>query len=209
VGELARMINGEGWITTGKNSCKLQVIKMKNWSHGDPYLLPVKPSPNLPNNQAIRLYPSLCFFEGTNISEGRGTEHAFCYIGHPAFPKNMFSFTPMSRSGATHPKFENQVCYGFDLYDNNTENILKKINGKIQLKYLLEAYKLLPDKEKFFIQTAKQSPRNHFNLLAGNSTLMQQVKDGKTEAEIRASWEPALSNYKKIRKKYLLYKDFE
>ena len=225
IGEYSTMIGGEHWLSTPlankkyqeylqkknktANKFSLTIIKCKNYTHKSKYILPINPSPNLPGMTSIYWYPSTCYFEGTNVSEGRGTEHAFSYIGHPAFPKDMFSFTPVSRSGATHPKFENEACYGFDLYDKNAENILKKLNGKIQLKYLLEAYKLFPDKEKFFIQTVYKSARNHFNLLAGNSTLMQQIKDGKTEAEIRASWEPALSNYKKTRKKYLLYKDFD
>jgi len=143
--------------------------------------------------QSIYWYPSTCYFEGTVLSEGRGTDKPFQIFGHPSLPNNLYSFTPTSREGAKSPKFMNQLCYGWNLSGI-------KANARIELSYLLNAYKLFPDKEHFFIP--------YFNNLAGNATLMQQIKDGKTEKEIRKSWEPGLKAFKAIRKKYLLYDDF-
>ena len=164
--------------------------------------MPVRPSPNLPEIQSTYWYPSTCFFEGTALSEGRGTDKPFQLFGHPSLPKNLVSFTPKSKEGATDPKLKNQLCYGWNL-SGTPEQVLKQVNNKVQLKYVLEAYKLFPDKSKFFLAT------NYFNKLAGNDMLMQQIKNGISETDIRKSWEPKLNAFKKIRKKYLLYADFE
>ncbi len=216
IGEYAQMIYGENWYDKNaykwsgdKGDFEITVVPCNNYSHTTKYELPVKPSPNLPNNQSIYLYPSTCFFEGTVLSEGRGTTKQFQIFGHPSLPKTLISFTPRSMDGAKTPKLQDQLCYGWDLSGTN-EDVLKKVNGKVQLKWLREAYKLFPDKNTFFILPKSGKAEDcFFNKLAGNSTLMQQLKDGKSEEEIRKSWEPALSNFKKIRKKYLLYKDFE
>lgn len=217
MGEYAMMLAGEKWlgekandinsynITTKPTSDTVfhfLVIKCKNYDHNSKYILPVMPSPNLKEMQSIYWYPSTCFFEGTVFSEGRGTDKPFQYFGHPAMPKNLFSFTPMPNAGAKNSKCFYQKCYGWNLSGTN-ETVLKKINNKIQLKYFLDAYKLFPGKDSFFLKT------NFINKLAGNDSLQQQVKAGKTEIQIRKSWEPALGNFKNIRKKYLLYKDFE
>ncbi len=178
------------------------VIKCRNYDHKTKYILPVMPSPNLKEMQSIYLYPSTCFFEGTVFSEGRGTDKPFQYFGHPAMPKTLFSFTPAPNAGAKSSKCFYQLCYGWNLSGSN-EEVLKKINGRIQLKYFLDAYKLFPGKDSFFLKT------NFINKLAGTDNFAAQVKAGKTETQIRKSWEPALTNFKKMRKKYLLYKDFE
>jgi len=188
----------------------ITVIKCRNYTHNSKYILPDKPSPNLPDAGAVYWYPSTCFFEGTVLSEGRGTDKPFQIFGHPSLPKNLYAFTPAANTGASDPKLKNQLCYGWNLSGNN-EQILQKINNHIRIKYLLEAYKLFPDKDSFFIKPKKNNPKPadyFFNKLAGNAELVQQIIDGKSEAEIRASWEPKLSAFKKIRKKYLLYPDF-
>jgi uncharacterized protein YbbC (DUF1343 family) len=229
VGEYATMLLQEGWLSkeamdaytknvlaanypagaTGYFS--LTVIPCAHYTHKSKYILPVKPSPNLPDMGSIYWYPSTCFFEGTVISEGRGTDKPFQIFGHPSLPKTLYQFTPTSRDGAKDPKLKGQVCYGWNLSGTNAE-VLNKINNKIQLEWLLKAYKLFPDKANFFLtsnKAAMQETDYFFNKLAGNATLMQQIKSGKTESEIRKSWEPQLSAFKKIRKKYLLYPDFE
>ena len=193
VGELANMINGEKWLE-GQRQAKVTVIPVANYTHKMPYSLPIKPSPNLPNDQAIELYPSICFFEGTNVSVGRGTPTPFQVIGSPYYTKKNFSFTPVSTPGATNPPHKGVTCYGMDLTKVAVPN-------KVDLSYLLEMYQHSTEKDKFF--------NNFFEKLAGTSKLREQVIAGKTEAEIRATWEPALSNYKKMRKQYLLYPDFE
>ncbi len=181
---------------------QLEIITCKNYDHKTKYNLPVNPSPNLRTMGAIYLYPSTCFFEGTIFSEGRGTDKPFQIYGHPNMPKNLFSFIPIPNEGAKSSKCYNQVCYGYDLSGSN-EEVLKKVDGKIQLKYILNAYKIFPGKDSFFLKN------NFINKLAGNDVFQQQIKAGKTEAEIRKSWQPALVNFKAVRKKYLLYKDFE
>jgi uncharacterized protein YbbC (DUF1343 family) len=171
--------------------------------------LPVKPSPNLPNIQSIYLYPSTCFFEGTVLSEGRGTDKPFQVFGHPSLPKNLYSFTPNPNEGAKSSKLYGELCYGWDLSGSINE-VLAKTDNRIQLKWLMEAYRLFPDKDKFFIlPKSGKMEESFFNKLAGNNDLWQQIKAGKTEQEIKASWEPKLSEFKQIRKKYLLYEDFE
>ena len=209
IGEYAKMLVGEKWIdsslhpkVSGKNRVNMQVIPCANYTHKSKYLIPVKPSPNLPDMNSIYCYPSTCFFEGTALSEGRGTDKAFQVFGHPSLPKSLMSFTPRSKEGATNPKHKDQVCYGWDL-SGTTDEVLKKINNKVQLKWLINAYRLFPEKQKFFLAS------NYFNKLAGNDVLMRQIKEGKSENVIRSSWKPALDKFKKIRKKYLLYADFE
>ncbi len=199
VGEYAKMLNGEGWLSNGK-ICLLTVIPCENYSHRDFYTLPVKPSPNLPNMSSVYLYPSLCFFEGTNVSLGRGTAKPFQQIGYPNLSGSDYSFTPVSTPGASkNPPFKDQVCYGFDFSEYGETMV--KVEKKLNLFWLLETYKSYPEKEKFFLP--------YFNTLAGNANLKQQIIEGKSEEEIRKSWEPALSDYKRARKRYLLYRDFE
>jgi uncharacterized protein YbbC (DUF1343 family) len=233
IGEYARMLIGEQWLdpavinelntihainesarkidsiiqamrkqpfSVGLNDFRLVVIPCKNYSHNSRYVLPVKPSPNLPTMQSIYLYPSLCFFEGTAVSLGRGTEQPFQEFGHPSFPQNLYHFTPHSVEGAKHPPLMDQICYGYDL--SKTEP-LKETGHHFSLKWLLEAYRLFPAKNEFFLNNG-----GFFNKLAGGDELMQQLIAGKTEEEIRKTWEPALSGFKRIRKKYLLYTDF-
>lgn len=204
--EYARMLIGEHWLHThrpyGAHTLKLTVIPCKNYTHATRYTLPVKPSPNLPTMSSIYWYPSTCFFEGTVLSEGRGTEHPFEIFGHPSLPDSLFAFTPTANAGASAPKLQGEKCYGWDISGQDAP-------AKIDLHWLLRAYQLFPDKDGFFIVPKEKKPENYFfNKLAGNAELMQQVKAGKTEAEIRQSWQPALDKFKKIRKKYLLYKDF-
>jgi len=178
---------------------QLIIIPCKNYTHKSRYKLPVKPSPNLPNMQSVYLYPSICFFEGTRISLGRGTDKPFQQFGHPSFPNTLYHFMPRSVPGAKNPPLLNQTCYGFDLSKINVD---KEGNNRLQLKWLIKAYSLFPSKDDFFLSSG------YFNKLAGNDVLMQQIKEGISEQEIRKSWEPALGNFKKIRKKYLLYTDF-
>jgi uncharacterized protein YbbC (DUF1343 family) len=178
------------------------VIKCKNYDHNSKYILPVMPSPNLKTMQSIYLYPSTCFFEGTIFSEGRGTDAPFQMFGHPLLPKNLFTFTPKPNAGAKTSKCFYKQCYGWYINGTN-EEILEKVNGRIQLKYFIEAYKLFAGKDSFFLKN------NFISKLAGNDIFQQQIKNGNTEAEIRKSWVPKLLAFKKIRKKYLLYKDFE
>jgi uncharacterized protein YbbC (DUF1343 family) len=192
VGELSQMINGEKWLDSNK-TCDLTVIPLKNYDHTMLYSLPVKPSPNLPNDAAIRLYPSLCLFEGTLISVGRGTDKPFQIIGAPNKEYGKFLFTPTSTSGAKKPLYENQLCYGLHVSKHFPEK-------GFHLKFLIEMYHKSPEKDKFF--------NNFFNKLAGNASLQEQIKKGMKEEEIKKSWEPELEKYKLMRKKYLLYKDF-
>ncbi|MBD3749635.1 MAG: DUF1343 domain-containing protein [Sphingobacteriales bacterium] len=196
VGEFAQMINGEGWLKNGVK-CDLKIIKVANYSHDMEYILPVKPSPNLPNNLSIYLYPSICLFEGTAISQGRGTLFPFQVLGHPLLKgKYDFTFTPKSIDGMSkNPPLENQLCYGIDFRKQEEKSIRKQ--KKLDIKILLDLYAAFPDKAHFF--------NSFFNKLAGNDILMQQIKEGKSEKEIRASWEPELTKYKLMRKKYLLY----
>jgi uncharacterized protein YbbC (DUF1343 family) len=225
IGEYAMMLSGEKWLSekanaravyykTAKNSppdtmFHFLVIKCENYTHKSKYVLPIKPSPNLPEIQSIYWYPSTCYFEGTVLSEGRGTDKPFEIFGHPSLPKNLYKFTPTSREGAKDPKLKDQVCYGWNI-SGTPDQVLKNVDHRIQLKYLLNAYKLFPDKENFFIKPKSGNlDEAFFNKLAGNATLMQQLQSGASEQDIRKSWEPRLSEFKKIRKKYLLYPDFE
>jgi len=178
------------------------LIPCLNYTHDMKYHLPFNPSPNLREMQSIYWYPSTCLFEGTVMSEGRGTDKPFQIFGHPDLPKNLFSFTPRPNEGAKTSKCFNQQCYGWNV-SGTVNDVLQQIDHQIQLKYLLDAYRLFPKKDSFFL------PTMFFNKLAGNDELMKQIKAGMTEEAIRKSWEPALSNFKAIRKKYLLYPDFK
>jgi uncharacterized protein YbbC (DUF1343 family) len=224
IAEYAFMIAGEKWLSakanakydyyrTAENSkdtpFHFQVIKCVNYTHKSLYELPVKPSPNIPNIQSIYLYPSTCFFEGTVLSEGRGTNKQFQIFGHPSLPKTLISFTPKSMEGAKTPKLQDQLCYGWDL-SGSKEEVFKKVNNKVQLKWLIDAYKLFPKKDSFWLKPKSGKEEDYFfNKLAGNSTLRKQIIAHKSEQEIRNSWQPALNKFKVIRKKYLLYEDFE
>lgn len=199
VAEYARMLNGENWLSN-KKKCKLEIVTCKKYTHNMFYNLPIAPSPNLKSPTSILLYPSLCFFEGTDVSVGRGTEYPFEVWGHPLFKDNGFSFTPKSVAGAKNPPHEGKVCYGADLRLSPTD-IQKILERKLNLSFLKNAYLLSKSSTTFF--------NSFFEKLAGNATLRQQIIDGKTEEEIRASWNEDLSRFKKIRKKYLLYEDFE
>jgi uncharacterized protein YbbC (DUF1343 family) len=226
IGEYAKMLSGEKWLTfktaikadnkistadipgfeEEHNGLKLTVVKCKNYTHKSRYLLPVKPSPNLATMDAIYWYPSTCFFEATVLSEGRGTDHPFQIFGHPNLPDTLYSFTPKRNEGAKDPKWKDHVCYGWNLTLSEEPTPIQ-----IQLKWLLQAYKLFPDKENFFLQPKKinAGPQDYFfNKLAGNNDLMQQLMSGKTDQEIHDSWQPKLDAFKAIRKKYLLYRDF-
>lgn len=198
VGEYAKMLNGEGWLRGGLQ-CDLEVITCQNYDHSKHYQLPIKPSPNLPNSNAISLYPSLCLFEGTNVSVGRGTDMPFQIMGAPWFTEFNTQFTPADREGALNPKYEGQLCKGFDLTDF-AEHYLIGL-GELYLYWLTESYKLAPIKSEFFT--------SFFTLLAGTETLQAQIEAGKTPIEIRESWQADLIRFKQIRKKYLLYADFE
>lgn len=203
VGEYALMINGEGWLAN-KVQCKLRVIKVRNYMHDTPYVLPVAPSPNLNTPQSILLYPTLCLFEGTIVSQGRGTHFPFTVLGNPDLKdKYTFSFTPIGIKGmAETPLHQDKACYGLDLREYDAANLRK--SRQINLAWLMEMYKAYPFKEKFF--DFKQSNQmGNFDKLAGTTLLKEQIIAGKTEGEIRQSWEPGLSQFKQTRKKYLLY----
>lgn len=196
-GEYAKMVNGEGWLTN-KITCDLKVIPVINYTHFDMYQLPVKPSPNLPNMKAVYLYPSLGLFEGTIVSVGRGTDFPFQVIGHPELKNTEFSFTPHPTDGAKTPKYDGQVCYGHDL--RAFADAFIKDSKQVYLLWLSGMYKQL-NKPDFFDE--------NFNYHAGNAKLQEQIKQGASDAKIRQSWQADIAKFKLIRKKYLLYKDFE
>ncbi|MBL7767192.1 MAG: DUF1343 domain-containing protein [Chitinophagaceae bacterium] len=199
VGEYAKMLNGEKWLKD-KKTCSLTVIPCKNYDHNTLYHLPVPPSPNLKSDGAILLYPSLCLFEGTMVSVGRGTPHPFEVWGHPSFRDNGFSFTPVSTEGAKQPLLENQVCYGANLHLPPVQ-IMKILNKKLNLSFIQNALTLTKDTSKFF--------NEFFEKLSGTATLRKQLLSGMSEEAIRNTWQVKLNDFKLIRKKYLLYKDFE
>lgn len=205
VAELAKMIEGEKWLENeakmkvqlGEN---LKIISCQNYSHKDKYNLPIAPSPNLPTQNSVLLYPSLCLFEGTTMSVGRGTDFPFEVVGHPSFPKDnsTISFTPKPNEGAKNPPFENKLCYGIDY---------QKLESNFSLKPILEFYQTMKDKD---LEDKKDNFFNsYFNTLAGNDKLQTQIKEGLTEEEIKITWQKDLENYKIMRNKYLLYEDFE
>lgn len=203
VGEYAQMLNGEGWLDN-KLKCKIKVIKVANYTHDTPYELPVKPSPNLNTAQSILLYPTTCLFEGTYLNHGRGTMFPFTIVGSPFLKdKYTFSFTPKSIKGMSEsPLFMNQVCYGLDLREYDVSEFRKE--KKIKLSWLIELYKASPNKADFF-NSKLSKQMGTIEKLIGVSSFRAQIIAGKSEEEIRASWEPGLSNYKTMRKKYLLY----
>lgn len=189
-GELAQMIIGEQWINQSED-INMSIIRLNHWTHDTPYTLPVKPSPNLPNSQSIALYPSLCLFEGTNISVGRGTAFPFQIIGYPDEKFGTYTFTPVSiPSASKYPKHENKLCYGYDLRNS------RPVSG-IGLSWLISYYQLTDNKDQFF--------NTFFTKLAGTKKLQEQIEDGWTADKIRASWQEDLAQFKAIRKNYLLY----
>jgi uncharacterized protein YbbC (DUF1343 family) len=204
VGEYAQMLNGEGWLK-GKAKCKITVIKNANYTHDTPYVLPVKPSPNLNTQQSILLYPTTCLFEGTYLNHGRGTQFPFTIVGAPYLKgKFSFSFTPKSIKGMSEtPLFQNQLCYGLDLRNYDTNNFRK--TKAINLSWIIELYKASPRKADFF-NTKLSNQMGVIERLVGTADFRQQIISGKSEKEIRASWQPGLEKYKKIREKYLLYR---
>ena len=193
-GEYAMMINGEGWLNKGVK-CDLVVVKCLNYTHKSEYILPVRPSPNLPNQNSVYLYPSICFFEGTNISLGRGTDWPFQVFGSPFLPDRGFSFTPQSRAGAKNPPLMGKLCYGTDL--RSAYNDGKMPAAHLMLEWLIEAYRDYPDKKSFFIP--------YFDKLAAGPVLRGQIEKGMSAKEIRASWREGLAKFSEVRKKYLLY----
>jgi uncharacterized protein YbbC (DUF1343 family) len=195
VGEYAMMANGEGWLKDGVK-CDLKVIKCRNYSHKSFYDVPVKPSPNLPNQTSIYLYPSLCFFEGTAISCGRGTQFPFQVFGSPDLPDTGFSFTPESVQGATKPLFMGKKCFGTDLRKSIDNKVVP--SPGLNLEWVISAYRDYPDKDKFFTR--------YFDVLAAGPTLKEQIIKGMSSVEIRATWKEGLTKFGKLRKKYLLYK---
>jgi uncharacterized protein YbbC (DUF1343 family) len=204
IGEFAKMINGEGWLP-GKLQCAIKIIPVANYNHDMAYTLPVQPSPNLNTQQSVMLYPSLCWFEGTVISQGRGTYFPFTVLGNPLLKGYSFSFTPVGIKGmAETPLHMNQVCYGLDLR-NYDISILRR-SKKLNIQWIKEMYKAYPQKEKFF-DFRQSNQMGNIDFRTGDSNFKEQIKAGVSEEEIRKSWEPGLSNYKKMRKKYLLYPD--
>jgi uncharacterized protein YbbC (DUF1343 family) len=203
VGEYAQMINGEGWLANGVK-CKLNIVKVKNYAHDIPYTLPVNPSPNLNTQQSILLYPTLCLFEGTIISQGRGTYFPFTVLGNPDLKgKYDFSFTPISIRGMSEtPLHQNQPCFGLDLREYDTSSLFA--SKQINLQWLIEMYQAYPHKEKFF-DFRQSNQMGNFDKLAGTSLLKEQIMAGIPEDEIRKGWEPGLNQYKLTRSKYLLY----
>ncbi len=205
IGEFAQMINGEGWLPN-KLKCKINVIKVKNYDHSMYYEMPVKPSPNLNTQASVILYPTLCLFEGTIISQGRGTYMPFTVLGAPALKgKYDFNFKPVSIKGMSEsPLHQDATCYGLDL--RNTD--LKKFHAakKINLKWMIELYNAYPDKSKFF-DSSQSKAMGRIERLIGNDVFVKQLAQGMSEEEIRKTWEPGLTTYKKMRKQYTLYAD--
>ena len=195
LGELALMINGEGWLKEGRK-CDLKVVKCLNYNHQTRYRLPVIPSPNLPNMTSIYLYPSLCYFEATDVSLGRGTDSPFQLFGHPDMKGYAYSFTPESREGAKNPPQLGHTCYGRDLSQMSDDEIIGK---KLDLTYLIEAYRAVNTGDKFFT--------SFFEKLIGVDWVRTMIEEGKSADEIRARWMPDVEKFKKQRKPYLLYKE--
>ncbi|MDX1271889.1 DUF1343 domain-containing protein [Bizionia paragorgiae] len=191
IGEYAKMINGEQWLNNNLQ-CELTVIPVKHYKRDMTYSLPIKPSPNLPNDSSINLYPSLCFFEGTNVSAGRGTDLQFQIYGSPYLSNTNFEFTPKPNEGAKYPKYKNQLCYGFNL---SSEKPLEELN----LSYLINAYNNTKDKSAFFISNG------FFTKLAGTKKLQEQIESGLTEAQIKATWKSGLEAFEKLRQQYFIY----
>lgn len=198
VGELARIFQGEYWIGRPQQF-DLQIITCQNYNHQTPYSLPVRPSPNLPNDRAVLLYPSLCLFEGTTVSVGRGTDWPFQIYGDPDFGRDSFWFIPRPNEGSRYPPHEGKVCKGFDLREVSLDSLRNQ--KQLNLNYLLDFYRAYPNKPAFF------RTDGYFDLLAGTLSLRRQIEEGKTEAEIRATWQADLEAFREIREKYLLYSE--
>lgn len=194
IGEYAKMVNGEGWLNKGVQ-CDLEVIPCQNYTHQTFYEVPIKPSPNLPNARAIYLYPSLCFFEGTVVNEGRGTNKQFQVYGDPKSTIGDYEYIPVAMPGAQSPKHQNKLCRGFDLSNIPLDSL--QAQKQLNLNYLITFYRAYPEPDQFF--------NNFFDKLAGNAILRQQIVAGNNEGEIRATWQEGLANFKKIRAKYLIY----
>ena len=198
MGEYALMVNGEKWLKDTLK-CELTVIECANYAHDSLYQLPIAPSPNLPNMRSVYLYPSLCFFEGTPLNAGRGTDFPFQVFGHPELKNAEFTYTPVSKPGASmNPKLKGELCYGINL--TGKDPVLVALQRTIDLEYLIFAYQNMPDKTDFFIP--------YFENLAGTTKVRQQIIKGIPEDEIQQSWKEDIENFHKIRKKYLLYPDF-
>ena len=195
IGEYAQMINGEGWLKDGVR-CRLTVIPCRNYTHQTYYELPVRPSPNLPNQNSVYLYPSTCFFEGTTLSLGRGTSFPFQVYGSPKLPDSGFSFTPESVSGARNPPLLGQLCHGTDLRNALADGIVP--SPEINLGWVIDAWNKYPDKDDFFTP--------YFDVLAGGPVIREQIVSGMSAVEIRETWMSGLESFKLIREKYLLYK---
>lgn len=193
LGELAQMVNGEGWLPE-KLQCRLTIIPCLNYTHQTLYELPIAPSPNLPNMKAVYLYPSICLFEGTPVSLGRGTDMPFQVYGHPAMKGYDFSFTPRSKAGAKNPPQQNKLCHGVDLRGLSNEAIWAK---GLDLTYVIDAYRNLNMGDKFFT--------SFFNLLIGTDKVKKMIIEGKSAEEIRATWQEDVEKFKKQRKPYLIY----
>ncbi len=204
IGEYAQMIKGEGWINEAGN-LDLDVVACDGWDHNEFYELPIAPSPNLPNMQSVYLYPTLCFFEGTEVSIGRGTDIPFQCVGHPKMEvdvlEDLYSFKPAPNEGAKKPKLEGETCYGYDFSQDDIKELREK--KMVDLSILQEFYSKLEMGDSFFLKN------NFIDLLAGNSHLKDEIKEGVSMDEIREGWEPALSEFKEMRKQYLLYTDFD
>jgi uncharacterized protein YbbC (DUF1343 family) len=204
IGEYAQMIKGEGWINEAGN-LDLEVVACDGWDHNEFYELPIAPSPNLPNMQSVYLYPTLCFFEGTEVSIGRGTDIPFQCVGHPKMEvdvlEDLYSFKPAPNEGAKKPKLEGETCYGYDFSQDDIKELREK--KMVDLSILQEFYNKLEMGDSFFLKN------NFIDLLAGNSRLKDEIKEGVSMDEIRERWEPALSEFKEMRKQYLLYTDFD
>ena len=200
VGEYAQMVNGEGWLKDGIQ-CDLRIIKCLNYDHSAEYVLPVKPSPNLPNQRSIYLYPSLCFFEGTVFSVGRGTNKQFQVVGHPDNEIGDFKFTPVSMPGAKYPKHENEACKGLYINDRSDKELFNQ--QYLDLSYVVNMYQSFENKSSFFTKN------NFFDLLTGDKNIRVMIQKGMNAEQIRTSWLPEVNEFKEIRKQYLLYEDFE
>jgi uncharacterized protein YbbC (DUF1343 family) len=197
VGEFAKMCNGEGWLAN-KLKCNLQVVECQNYTHDTFYDIKIAPSPNLKNTRSILLYPSICFFEGTNVSLGRGTDTPFEIIGHPALKgKYEFSFTPKPNAAATTPPQNGKMCYGVSFLNENEKTLFAR--KQLDFKYLFEFFKPVSAKEDYFLKN------NFFDKLAGTDTFRKAILEGKSETEIRKTWQPELEKYQKMRSKYLIY----
>ncbi|HEY0298638.1 MAG TPA: DUF1343 domain-containing protein [Arachidicoccus sp.] len=202
IGEYAKMLIGQHWLKTvtkyDAKSVDIKIIACRNYTHQSRYILPVNPSPNLPYMSSVYKYPSTCFFEGTVLSEGRGTAYPFEIFGHPDLDKSLYSFTPKPTQGAASSKFYEKLCYGWNVHDSIFGN-------RLELKYLLQAYRAFADKKHFFIGQENEPAKIFFNKLAGNDKLMKQIIAAKTETQIRRSWKKSLQKFMRIRKKYLIY----